>query len=833
MATDTNSVETNKNTGERVKPVETLVLANIALKAEQKRLSGENVVGRKEDERITSAVMKVLEGYDWNLVQASAKQPSDRKKEHIKRPMNAFMVWAQAARRVMSQQHPHLQNSELSKSLGKLWKNLKDSDKQPFMDVAEKLRKTHKQDHPDYKYQPRRKKGRSLTSSAVQCNTDGLKTEASVTAMINGCSTSHNKNHTNGSTAATAAVSESKAHTNGQNRKLSTAAATNSHLSSKTMATAGNRLNGNKAIGKQRNREPQQHQQQQQQTMSVNGKSTFAMDVNETLKNSCKNVALLTQGRFLGPPPSVGDESSADFMFNRFDYSKSLDSPGSTSSSLLSCATTPNDSQPLTPPATPYCNQQQQQQQARLNGPQALHQQRHPTRNLLQQQVSSDVGGGAGGLTEYQLLNIEGREFISLDEYPYNTAGMAANNAGGGTPLAINVDIHDGNHQFPHSSYALQFYCNQQQLEQNDPGNNNQHHQHNSMEFQNYGQLGSPAGYTTAYRHTTCAASSPTMHTIEPLNYFNISTPPPLAAATTHHSPLHAAAASPSFGKTNTHSVGMPKMMGCTSAATLNGHPQQYVAPFTSTDLTSEVDAVGNASTNEDVETSIEQYFMDQIMPIEAAATATNINNITQQNSSSTSSPSSSSSTATTSGISLNNSMTSLMYAAKTSHSDTHGLEEHTIAAKKLCLPPTPSSTNSATSCSSSSLSPHKFSPTITAATTVADNMSCYYMTEQMQSTVPGVLSSPIAGTITTDAHVTDGSALRHSVNGTDFPNLYGHNGNMQQNQQQQHHHQSQHTLPVNHHQQQEQPHPHHLHQQQQQHQHQHQLLQWNTSYNV
>lgn len=71
MATDTNPVESVKK-AERVKPVETLVLANIALKAEQKRLSGE-CAGRKEDERITSAVMKVLEGYDWNLVQASAK----------------------------------------------------------------------------------------------------------------------------------------------------------------------------------------------------------------------------------------------------------------------------------------------------------------------------------------------------------------------------------------------------------------------------------------------------------------------------------------------------------------------------------------------------------------------------------------------------------------------------------------------------------------------------------------------------------------------------------------------------------------------------------------
>uniref|UniRef100_A0A182TA74 HMG box domain-containing protein n=2 Tax=Neocellia TaxID=44535 RepID=A0A182TA74_9DIPT len=36
--------------------------------------------------------------------------------------MNAFMVWAQAARREMAQQQPRLQNSEISKDLGKIWK---------------------------------------------------------------------------------------------------------------------------------------------------------------------------------------------------------------------------------------------------------------------------------------------------------------------------------------------------------------------------------------------------------------------------------------------------------------------------------------------------------------------------------------------------------------------------------------------------------------------------------------------------------------------------------------------------------------------------------------
>ncbi|KAH8232508.1 hypothetical protein KR032_008476 [Drosophila birchii] len=204
---------------DRAKPVETLVLANYALKAEQKKAQGQG--GRKEDERITSAVMKVLEGYDWNLVQASAKAPTDRKKEHIKRPMNAFMVWAQAARRVMSKQYPHLQNSELSKSLGKLWKNLKDSDKKPFMEFAEKLRMTHKQEHPDYKYQPRRKKARVMqpqgdggapSSGAdlpLASSSSASKPRSSTSTMTNGQRRAGKSGNASGLSICTAASSSS------------------------------------------------------------------------------------------------------------------------------------------------------------------------------------------------------------------------------------------------------------------------------------------------------------------------------------------------------------------------------------------------------------------------------------------------------------------------------------------------------------------------------------------------------------------------------------------------------------------------------------------------
>ncbi|XP_070494148.1 transcription factor Sox-8 [Chironomus tepperi] len=147
------------------KIVEKLVISTVRPKIKNSHTKPEN-------EQINTAVMKVLEGYDWTLVQAPIKLPTEKKKEHIKRPMNAFMVWAQAARRVMSKQYPNLQNSELSKSLGKLWKDLNDSDKRPFIEFAENLRLNHKMDHPDYKYQPRRKKMKSINGNGISVNDD-------------------------------------------------------------------------------------------------------------------------------------------------------------------------------------------------------------------------------------------------------------------------------------------------------------------------------------------------------------------------------------------------------------------------------------------------------------------------------------------------------------------------------------------------------------------------------------------------------------------------------------------------------------------------------------
>ncbi|KAA0197615.1 hypothetical protein HAZT_HAZT004665 [Hyalella azteca] len=98
---------------------------------------------------------------------------------HIKRPMNAFMVWSQMERREIVKFAPDTHNAEISKQLGKRWKLLTEEQRKPYREEAARLKELHNREYPNYKYRPKKK---GLKCEKLKCTSGGKIIKAKDTA---------------------------------------------------------------------------------------------------------------------------------------------------------------------------------------------------------------------------------------------------------------------------------------------------------------------------------------------------------------------------------------------------------------------------------------------------------------------------------------------------------------------------------------------------------------------------------------------------------------------------------------------------------------------------
>jgi len=66
-------------------------------------------------------------------------------------------MFQQIERRKISEIRPDMHNAEISQRLGRRWRQLTEVEQRPYVEEAERLRRLHLLQYPDYKYRPRKR----------------------------------------------------------------------------------------------------------------------------------------------------------------------------------------------------------------------------------------------------------------------------------------------------------------------------------------------------------------------------------------------------------------------------------------------------------------------------------------------------------------------------------------------------------------------------------------------------------------------------------------------------------------------------------------------------
>lgn len=96
--------------------------------------------------------------------------------KHIKRPMNAFLLYSKNHRTLFKQLYPGRDNRKISTLLAEKWRGMKPEEKEPYKLEAKELMRQTKESHPDFKYSDGIKKatqpaanGGSARQTSLEC----------------------------------------------------------------------------------------------------------------------------------------------------------------------------------------------------------------------------------------------------------------------------------------------------------------------------------------------------------------------------------------------------------------------------------------------------------------------------------------------------------------------------------------------------------------------------------------------------------------------------------------------------------------------------------------
>ncbi|XP_040189432.1 transcription factor SOX-9-like [Rana temporaria] len=80
------------------------------------------------------------------------------KKGHVKRPMNAYIIWARIHRPVLIRANPDTKLTVINSVLGEEWSKMSKEQKQPYYDEAQRIQRQHAKEFPNWEYRPDIKK---------------------------------------------------------------------------------------------------------------------------------------------------------------------------------------------------------------------------------------------------------------------------------------------------------------------------------------------------------------------------------------------------------------------------------------------------------------------------------------------------------------------------------------------------------------------------------------------------------------------------------------------------------------------------------------------------